>query len=85
MVPRCEYLLTIAGYIDLIYGYVLEMETAHVLKEIRTPQSWEDMKARLTQDQLPPFITGVLWRATSILIYLRSLGLCIGEVLPSAY
>ena len=39
MVPRCEYLLTIAGYIDLIYGNVLEMEKAHLLKAIGTPQS----------------------------------------------
>ena len=41
---------------------VLVMEGASFLKEIRTPQTWEDMKAQLvfTQDHLPPIITGTL-------------------------
>lgn len=44
----------------LIYAYVLEVEAAYFLKEIRTPHTWEDMKTQLvfTSGQLPPILTG---------------------------
>jgi hypothetical protein len=43
----------------IIYAYTLEVEAAYLLKEIRTPHTWEDMKTQLvfTSDQPPPLIT----------------------------
>ena len=43
----------------LIYAYILEVEEAYLLKEIRTSHTWEDMKTQLvfTSDQLPPLLT----------------------------
>lgn len=37
----------------------MEVEAAYLLKEIRTPHTWEDIKTQLvfTSDQLPPIIT----------------------------